>query len=46
VKFGRSELTNYQARPGEGFADKKHWMHQILLKHPNIREIIKRVTGK
>ncbi len=44
IKFGRSELTNYRARPTERFS-KKYRLHQMLIRHPLIRKIIKRVTG-
>jgi len=44
-RFERSEMTNYQERPGERFAPAGrivHFMHQVEIRHPRLRK----VTGR
>ena len=43
-RFERSEMTNYQPRPGERFRGSgrlTHMLHQIEIRHPRLR----RLTG-
>ena len=38
--FDRSEMTNYQPRPGERFSGRGrlvHWLHQMEIRHPKLR---------
>lgn len=45
IKFGRSEMTNYRARPTEAFAEGgvMHKLHQAQIKHPLMRKLLKLV---
>jgi hypothetical protein len=41
-KFDRSEMTNYQPRPGEQFRGNgrlTHMLHQIEIRHPRLRKL-------
>lgn len=41
-RFDRSEMTNYQPRPGEQFAGSgrlTHLLHQIEIRHPRLRKL-------
>ena len=45
-RFERSEMTNYQQRPGERFAPVGrlvHFMHQVEIRHPRLRKITSRL---
>lgn len=40
--FDRSEMTNYQPRPGESFTGTGrlvHWLHQMEIRHPWLRSV-------
>jgi Rps23 Pro-64 3,4-dihydroxylase Tpa1-like proline 4-hydroxylase len=43
IQFGASEMTNYRARPSEQFeGGAKHTVHQLQIKHPRLRQLLKR----
>ncbi len=50
-KFDRSEMTNYQPRPGERFASTgqiTHLLHQLEIRHPSLRRLtglVRRLLG-
>jgi len=44
--FDRSEMTNYQPRPGESFTGTGrlvHWLHQMEIRHPTLRSVTVRL---
>jgi hypothetical protein len=40
-RFGRSDMTNYRERPCESFGGGKHRLHQMLIKNPRLRRVIR-----
>jgi len=47
-RFGASEMTNYQPRPGERFGG-RHRLHQLMIRNPLFRpalSVLKRMLGK
>jgi Rps23 Pro-64 3,4-dihydroxylase Tpa1-like proline 4-hydroxylase len=47
IRFGQSEMTNYQARPNERLeGGGKHAVHQLQIRHPLLRKLMKAIGKK